>query len=276
MDEQIVAIYCLCDDLMRQMGFADDPQTRMTNAEVVTTALVAALYFGGNFERARALLRAPRYMPTMLSRSRFNRRLHRVKGFFGILLALLGKQWKALNGASTYVIDTFPLPACAPHRRFRSRLYPDKPFLGYTASKKAHFRGLKLHLMVTGRGQPVEFFLTPGHQGDITGLKQFAFDLPPGATIYADKAYNDYTVEDALAERGLSLQPIRKSNSKRRNPDWLTQLQTVRRKVIETAGSLMHQLMPDSIHAVTPHGFELKCTLFVLGLSFLHWFKVAT
>lgn len=276
MDEQILAIYCLCDDLLRHMGYVEDTQAQMSNAEVVTTGLVAALYFGGSFERARALLQAPRYIPTMLSRSRLNRRLHRVKGFFVSLLALLGEQWKALNSTSTYVIDTFPLSACAAHRRFRSRLYPDRSFLGYTASKKTHFCGLKLHLMVTGHGQPVEFFLTPGSHSDIAGLKQFAFDLPSGATIYADKAYNDYTVEDELAQRGLAFQPIRKSNSKRPNPDWLTDLQTKRRKVVETAGSLMHQLMPDSIHAVTPDGFQLKCVLFILGLSLFHAFKVAT
>ena len=32
----------------------DDKQRQMSDAEVVTTALVAMLYFGGNFERARA------------------------------------------------------------------------------------------------------------------------------------------------------------------------------------------------------------------------------
>ena len=63
MDEQIVTIYCLCDDLLRAMHRVDDPQCQMSDAEVVTTALVATLYFGGNFERARALLAAPRYIP---------------------------------------------------------------------------------------------------------------------------------------------------------------------------------------------------------------------
>ncbi len=53
MDEQIVTIYCLCDDLLRAMHYVDDKQRRMSDAEVVTTALVSTLYFGGNFERAR-------------------------------------------------------------------------------------------------------------------------------------------------------------------------------------------------------------------------------
>ncbi len=273
MDEQIVTIYCLCDDLLRAMHHVDDKQRQMSDAEVMTTALVATQYFGGNFEHARALLRAPRYIRTMLSRSRLNRRLHRIKSFFITLLQVLGEYWKALNPHSIYLVDTFPLAACAHCRRFRSRLYPGQAYFGYTASKKAHFRGLKLHLLTTSQGQPIEFFLTPAACADITGLQWFDFDLPTGSAIYADKAYNHYKFEDLLAELGLAFQPIRKHNSKRANPVWLTYWQATHRKAIETAGSLMHQMMPHSIHAVTPVGFEMKCVLFVLGLSLHHWLR---
>lgn len=273
MDEQIVAIYCLCDDLLRELRYVDDKQSHMTNAEVVTTALVATLYFGGNFERARGLLAAPRYIPTMLSRGRFNRRLHRIKPFFITLLQVLGEYWKALNPQAIYLVDTFPLAACAHQRRFRSHLYPQKVYLGYTASKKAHFRGLKLHLLTAAQGEPIECFLTPASCSDIAGLSWFDFDLPVGSHIYADKAYNHYQLEDELAELGLTFQPIRKSNSKRPNPPWLTYWQSLHRKAIETAGSLLHQMMPDAIHAVTPAGFEMKCVLLVLALSLHHWLR---
>jgi hypothetical protein len=47
------------------------------------------------------------------------------------------------------------------------------------------------------------------------------------------------------------------------------------RKVVETTGSLIAQLLPKHIHAVTPRGFELKLALFVLASSF-HFLKVAT
>jgi hypothetical protein len=35
---------------------SEDPQCRMSDAEVMTTAIIATLYFGGNLERARKLL----------------------------------------------------------------------------------------------------------------------------------------------------------------------------------------------------------------------------
>jgi hypothetical protein len=52
MDEQIVAIYCLCDDLLQALHHREDSQVQMSDAEVMTTALVAALFCAGNFEQA--------------------------------------------------------------------------------------------------------------------------------------------------------------------------------------------------------------------------------
>ena len=44
----------------------------MSDAEVMNTALAAALYFRGNFETTRYFLQEQGYMPHMLSKSRFN------------------------------------------------------------------------------------------------------------------------------------------------------------------------------------------------------------
>jgi hypothetical protein len=63
MDEKIIATYCLC----------------VSDAEVLTTALTAALFFRGNLESARWMLKQHDYMPRMLRKSRFSRRLHRLK-----------------------------------------------------------------------------------------------------------------------------------------------------------------------------------------------------
>jgi hypothetical protein len=82
MDDKILAVYGLSADLLNAIGHAEDPQPQMSEAEVITTGLVAMLFFRGNFEAARALLSMPRYMPHMLSRSRLNRRLHRLTDLF--------------------------------------------------------------------------------------------------------------------------------------------------------------------------------------------------
>ena len=37
--------------------------------------------------------------------------------------------------------------------------------------------------------------------------------------------------------------------------------------MIETAGSLIEQMLPKSIYAITPQGFELKVALFLVAYS---------
>ena len=71
MDEKIVATFCLCDDLLKALQHQEDGQCQMNNAEIMTTALIAALLFRGNHESARVLLKQYGYIPHMLSKSRF-------------------------------------------------------------------------------------------------------------------------------------------------------------------------------------------------------------
>lgn len=82
MDTQIVAVYCLCDDLLKALYHAEDPQCQVSDAEVMTAAVIAMLYFRGNFEAARRFLHDQGYLPQALSKSRFNRRLHRIADLF--------------------------------------------------------------------------------------------------------------------------------------------------------------------------------------------------
>jgi hypothetical protein len=102
----------------------------------------------------------------------------------------------------------------------------------------------------------------------VEALKYYSFDLPAGAIIYADRAYNDYEIEDLLKEaEHIQLVPMRKKNSQRPLPPYVSFVQHYHRKMIETAGSLIEQMLPKSIHAVTPQGFELKVVLFVVAYS---------
>ena len=267
MDTQIVAVFCLCDDMLKAMNHYEDPQRQMNDAEVMTTAIVAALRYRGNFELARHFLHEEGYIPNMLGKSRFNRRLHRIQDLFLTLFHLLGETWKELNSQSIYVIDSYPIAACDNYRICRSRRYQGEVWRGRQASKRRFFYGLKIHIMVTEHGQPVEFFLTPGSMSDTSAYRLYDFDLPPQAWITGDKAYTDYDVEDAINETGIRMRPIRRKNSKRPFEPWIFYLQSTYRKIVETTGSLIERLLPKSIHSVTPQGFELKVGLFVLAAS---------
>lgn len=267
MDYQIILVYCLCADLLKALAHKEDVQCQMSDAEVMTAGIVAALYFGGKQQTACLFLQEQGYMPRMLSKSQFSRRLHRLDTLFLVLFRVLGESFKALNEESVYIIDSAPVAVCDNIRIRRNQIYGDEAHRGYQASKRRYFYGVKIHLLVTKDHQPVEFFLSPAAFSDTEALTQFDFDLPAGALVFGDKAFTYYLVEDLLDEAGIHLVPDRKKNAKRPLPPWLKFFLRHYRNQVETAGSLIERLLPKSIHAVTAKGFELKVFLFVLAFS---------
>ena len=102
----------------------------------------------------------PQYIPNRISRSRFNRRLHRVEPMLLVLFEALAQAWKHLNSESVDSIDSGSIPVGDNIRMPRSKIYGgDGAYRDYQASKKRYFYGIKIHLMVTEIGEPVEFFL---------------------------------------------------------------------------------------------------------------------
>jgi hypothetical protein len=285
MDDTITIIYCLCDDFLKAMRHRhDDPQARLSTAEVMTIPLVAATFFAGNIDKTRLFLHEYGYMPRMISKSHLNRRIHRIEPtLWRVLFELLARAFKERNDPEfqTYAVDSLPVPVCDNIRIHRCRIYPleeghdddddstpkKKSFRGYIASKRRYFYGLRVHLVVTGAGEPVEFSLAAGSEADVAVFKDLDLDLPKGSIICADKAYTDYDYEDLLEEVDLHLKVQRKKNSKRSMPAWEGFLSKPIRQYIETVFSRLTNLFSKKIHAVTPRGFELKIVWFLLAFS---------
>jgi hypothetical protein len=189
----------------------------------------------------------------------------------------LGWVHKEAGSEDLFLIDSCPVEVCDNIRIDRCRIYPKTAtgdaYRGYNSSKRRFFYGLKVHMVTTAEGYPVEVSLTPGSYNDTKQLRTFELDFPEGSVLYGDKAYNEYFyneyfTEDLLAEAsGIELLPQRKKNSTRAVPAYVEYLQQVYRKRIETGFSLLKRLLPESIHAVTARGFELKVFLFVLACS---------
>jgi hypothetical protein len=91
--------------------------------EVMTTAIVAALHFRGNWQRARDWLDTGGYIPVGFSKSRFNWRLHTIGELFLTVFQVLGELFKPLNTQSVYAIDSFPIAAGDNIRIPRARRY---------------------------------------------------------------------------------------------------------------------------------------------------------
>jgi hypothetical protein len=270
MELEITTMFVLCDELLAAMGDREDPQIHMSNAEVILVSLTAARFFHGHIRNAQAFLAEHQYVLNMLSESRLNRRLHAIhEGVWCQLFCLLAEAAKAENSSQEYCLDSFPVPVCDNIRIKRAKLYQGEAFRGYIASKHRYFFGLRVHMIVTADGQPVEFLLRPGEEADVSVYQEVNFDLPDGAECYADKAYNVYAFEDLLKEAvGITMKPARKKNSTRAtDPYYVVHYEQYVRKRVETAFSQITNFFPKHIHAVTRKGFELKVIFFILAYA---------
>ncbi len=268
----IITIYCLCDDFLQAWGYKDAPQAKMTTAQVMTVALVAAALFSGNQERSRRFLQEHGYIKNMLSKGNFNRRLHDVpEALWQALFHLLAQVHQKLNPSSHYAVDSLPVPVCDNIRIRRSRLYPRRKmgdaFRGYVASKRRFFYGLRVHLVMTTGGLPVEVMLAPGAEADISAFRRLSLCLPQKAYIFADAGYLDQHEEALLEEADLLLVAQRRRNSKMPLPAWVSYIAKHERKRIETIFSQIALALGRTVHAVTARGFELKVFLTVLAYT---------
>jgi hypothetical protein len=267
-EDKIIAIFCMVDDMLKACGHREDVRARVSDSEVVTTAIISALYFGGHQHNAIGFVRMSRLMPHMLDKSRFCRRLHRLGALIFNMFLQLGQHLKDMAGAAEYVVDSFPVAVCDNIRIANSRILKGKQWRGRQSSMRRYFYGVKVQVLTTASGIPVEFCFVPGCESDVRALGKMPLAVAPESSIYADSAYTDYGVEDDLMDAELiRMMVCRKSNSKRKDQPWITFLKDSMRKRIETTFSEIKALFLKKIHAVTFSGFLLKITLFVFALT---------
>lgn len=49
---EIITVYAITDDLLKAIGHHEDCRREMSDAEIITTALMAAMFFNGNHSLA--------------------------------------------------------------------------------------------------------------------------------------------------------------------------------------------------------------------------------
>ena len=268
-EDKIIAIYCLVDDLLKGIGHKEDSRRKVSDSEIVTTSIVAALYFGGHLENARHMMQMTGLIPQMLDKSRFCRRLHQLEMLLWRLFYQVGQHIKDMAGACDYVVDSFPVAVCDNIRIARCKMLKGEQWRGKQTSMRRYFYGVKVQVLTTASGIPVEFCFVPGSESDVQALKKLPMTVAAESSIYADSAYTDYTVEDDIKEAELvRLMVQRKSNSKRKDEPWIRFLKLQMRKGIETTFSMLKGLFLRKIHAVTFEGFLLKILMFIIGYTF--------
>ncbi|MDF5715665.1 MAG: IS982 family transposase [Rhizonema sp. NSF051] len=180
----------------------------------------------------------------------------------------IGMILKETSDCTEYLLDSFPVLMCDNIRIFNVKLIKSEEYRGYIASKKRYFYGVKIQLLTTRSGIPVEFVFLPGSASDVRALNALPLNLPPGSEVYGDSAYTDYTVEDDLEQANqIFLKVMRKKNSKRQDEPWNQYIKQHTRHYIETVFSSITRVFPKSIHAVTYERFLLKLEAFIFAFT---------
>jgi len=262
-DDLIITTFVVIADVLRTLGHQDDCRARVSDAEVLTIAVVAAKYFQNHHAQAVIILGRLRYFSGRLSVSRFNRRLHRLAPWLEAVLPLLAATFA---GGDVYILDSLPVPVCKRVRRWHCRKVRGRAYCGYCKAKDEKFFGWRLHLVCTPAGVPVNFTLLPGAWHDLTPVHELTWGLPTGARVLCDKAYNSARDEASiLADTGVRLVPIRKANMRPNDfADWCDL--KYYRHGIETRNSQLEKMGLERLYARTNEGLSLKVQASLLAL----------
>ncbi|MCC9169089.1 IS982 family transposase, partial [Pontibacter sp. XAAS-A31] len=95
MHDFTIATYCFIDDYLKVAGQKPAAKRKLNDAEVITTALLAARYFGGNMTTARSYMQQ-HHRCRMPHKSNFNRMLHRLSQTVASIFLALGQSLKEL------------------------------------------------------------------------------------------------------------------------------------------------------------------------------------
>lgn len=271
METRLIIAYCVCDDIVKNLGICEQQHAKMGLAEIMTTALAAALFFGGNQELSRKFMISSKCVSYMLSKSQFNRRLHSIpKELWSAVFERLSQEFKQKNTSHEFLVDSFPVAVCHKVRANKNKIYGTKEYCGYIASKEEFFYGIRVHMLTTEKGAPVEFLVKPGSIHDSKAFQSMPLQIPPKSVIYADSAYLNRKVACRLFEKDKVLLIAQtRSNSLHQTPRATEKRRKKKRKMIETAFSILEKLLPKSIHAVSRKGFELKIVNFVIAMAIL-------
>jgi transposase len=226
-DHQMTEISCFVDEFLkthpRLASGRRSPhgQPQCSDAAVLTIALLQGVFAVATLKPTYRLVarNGCSAFPFLPTSQQWMARLPPLGPHVGRVLASPGGQ--ATSAARLYLIDSKPLPLCAPIRHGRVRRWRDEgAYFGKTS--KGWFFGFKLHLLRHLDGRVLNILLTPGNYadrdpapalGELLGggvtLGDLGYRGPEGATSLAEDAGRLLITRDRAPEHKFLLSPVR-------------------------------------------------------------------
>nr|WP_123803441.1 hypothetical protein [Flavivirga aquatica] len=77
LQDKVIGIYCIVDDILKEMNHKEHRNRKFSDSQVLSTALVSAMLFNGNQNKALSYMKS-HMCKTMINKSGFTKRLHRL------------------------------------------------------------------------------------------------------------------------------------------------------------------------------------------------------
>ena len=197
-----------------------------------------------------------------LSHSRFNRRSRQ-------LLQLTYQIRQKINqkvdlSGQFLIIGSFPVPVCQPVRNYRVRIFCGSANIGYKATKKIYYYGVKVHAIVSDDGYVLDYAVTRAsvHEAKET-VELMKKAHPANRYLLGDEGYLGKKLHDQLKQMGYELwTPYRKNmaGTKKHNDH---QLMAIRR-TIESNFSLLTYYNAENNRARSLTGFQARLEIAIL------------
>lgn len=200
--EQLIALYCfvsreykahLWTHVQRQ---SNNATPRFSDEEVLTVYLFGLLQYGQSIKRihTQTLAHLHAWFPRLPSYSGFVARLNALDALLPPLVAALVEHLPAPYASTTHLLDSMPVCLAQGVRAHQARVAAEVADIGYCASKRTYYYGVKLHALALHAPQSLpsleQVWISPASASDLTVAKSRTAALPRGE-LYADKLYQD-------------------------------------------------------------------------------------
>lgn len=164
------------------------------------------------------------YFPKLPAYQTFVARLNQLELTFQAMGALLQARLNAQTVAELdQLLDSMPIALARGGHAYTAKVARATADVGYCASKKLFFHGIKLHAIATRHsGQlpaPQALWLRAASCNDLRSFKEQELDLPL-TTLFGDKAYCDQALAAELAQQGITLRTPQKQLKGQELNEW--------------------------------------------------------
>jgi len=209
--------------------------------------------------------------PNMVDQSQFNRRSCSLRLILNQLREHIAQQLD-VHLASLYVLDTAPVPVVGYKRSKKHSSFYNAQY-GYCSSKKLHYWGYKLVLLVTADGIPVAFELVPANTDERDAAEEVLPAANPNSIALGDKGFIDEERQaDWQNSYGVSVYTFKRNNQYIRNEPEVSQLLKTHRRQIETTISSLERVEDvEDTGAKTVLGLSTRVIAKVTSYTFRHY-----